>query len=123
MIETDVDLSRPCQRCHDTEAVASIDVVLGGPPIRETGELCGLCVQAVLGTPQRPSDPVGDLRHLDPEKRLPEIEVTRRRVGERLDELRCSTVRELHRRGWSWRQIGDAGGVTRARAQQLANGR
>jgi len=119
MLLTDTDIARPCQRCHDAEAAVVIDIVPGAAPIRETGELCTACVIAILGSPSKRTDPIAELRVIDPGERLRRIEWTRRTLGEDLDTLRRRTVAELRRRGWSWRRIGDAGGVTRARAQQL----
>jgi len=119
MFLTDTDIQRPCQRCHDAEAVVVIDTVPGAAPIRETGELCPACVVAVVGTAPVRTDPIAELQVIDPAERLRRIEWTRHSLGEDLDALRRRTVSELRRRGWSWRKIGDAGGVTRARAQQL----
>jgi len=119
MLLTDTDVRRPCQRCHDAEAVVVIDIVPGAPPIRETGELCPACVVAVVGSGPTRTDPIGELEVIDPAERLRRIEWTRHTLIEDLDTLRRRTVGELRRRGWSWRRIGDAGGVTRARAQQL----
>jgi len=98
-----------------------IDAVPGAALIRETGEFCTDCVVAIFGSASKRGDPIAELTAVDPCERLRKIEWTRRSLGDDLDNLRRRTVAELRRRGWSWRRIGDAGGVTRARAQQLGS--
>jgi hypothetical protein len=119
MLITPTHLERPCTRCGDVEASVVVESLPGGPPLREAGELCASCASLVVGGQEKVADPLEGLARLDPAKRLERIESVRRNLGDDLALARRQCVIDLRRRGWSWREIGDVAGVTRARAQQL----